>query len=214
MEDLAQRFARRAIERSTAEREASYVEEIRQLVEATYRLIAKTGSFDPPMRDILRAAGLSTQAFYRHFRTKDELMLVLLDDGRRRLLEYLAHRMGKSQTPEGKVRAWIEGVLAQAADPGAAQRTKPFVVDQDRLTDLFPAEQQASFDLLIGQLVDALRGLPGTPSRRDAEAIYHATFGSLRAHLINGSRPTAQEIDHLVRFCVGGAEAKKRTGRR
>src|SRR6266568_5963914 len=111
MEDLAEAFARRAIERSTAERQATYVEEIRTLVEAAYRVIEKTGNFDPPLRDILKVPGLSTQAFYKHFRSKDELLLVLLDDGRRRLIGYLRHRMEKAPTPEGRVRAWIEGVL-------------------------------------------------------------------------------------------------------
>ena len=35
------------------------------------------------MRDILREAKLSTPAFYRHFKSKDELFVMLLDDGRR-----------------------------------------------------------------------------------------------------------------------------------
>jgi len=208
--DLAETFARRSIERSTAERRATYVEKIRQLVEATYRVIEKTGSADPPLRDILKASGLSTQAFYKHFRSKDELLLVLLDDGRRQLLGYLRHRMDKASTPEGRVRAWIEGVLAQAGDPRAAKRTKPFVVNQDRLTDQFPAEQHASFDLLLELLIGALEGRP-QPARarrstqRDAEAIYYATFGALRAHLIKGTRPASEEVNHLVRFCMNGA---------
>lgn len=210
--DLAETFARRSIERSTAERRATYVEEIRQLVDATYRVIEKTGSFDPPLRDILKASGLSTQAFYKHFRSKDELLLVLLDDGRRQLLSYLQHRMDKSSTGEGRVRAWIEGVLAQAADPRAAKRTKPFVVNQDRLADQFPAEQQASFDLLLELLIEALGDRPQAArarrsTRRDAEAIYYAAFGALRAHLIRGSRPGSVEIDHLVQFCLNGARA-------
>jgi AcrR family transcriptional regulator len=210
VEDLAETFARRAIERSTAERQASYVEEIRVLVDATYRLIEKTGTFDPPLRDILKTSGLSTQAFYRHFRSKDELMLVLLDDGRRRLLGYLQHRMEKASTPAGRVRAWIEGVLAQAGDPKAAKRTRPFVANQDRLADQFPAEQQASVDLLLDLLSDALTHLPAVTRdaraiRRDAEAIYYATFGALRAHLMHGTRPGPVEVDHLVRFCLVGA---------
>ena len=219
MEDLAQAFARRAIERSTAEREAAYVEEIRLLVDATYRLIEKTGTFDPPLRDILKQSGLSTQAFYKHFRSKDELMLVLLDDGRRQLLGYLKHRMDKAPAPAGRVRAWIEGVLAQAADPKAAKRTKPFVANQDRLADLFSDEQQASVDLLLDLLVDALADLHGTARdrrlvRRDAEAIYYATFGALRAHLIHGTRPGSVEIDHLVEFCLAGAgKARSRAKR-
>jgi AcrR family transcriptional regulator len=214
VEDLAETFARRAIERSTAERQASYVEEIRLLVDATFRLIAKTGSFDPPLRDILKESGLSTQAFYKHFRSKDELLLVLLDDGRRQLLNYLQHRMAKATTPAGRVRAWIEGVLAQAADERAAKRTKPFVANQDRLADLFPVEQQASVDLLVDLLVDALGKMPAAGhdrrlTRRDAEAIYYATFGALRAHLIKGTRPALEEVDHLVRFCMSGASGKR-----
>jgi AcrR family transcriptional regulator len=215
VEDLAETFARRAIERSTAERQTSYVEEIRLLVDATFRLIEKTGSFDPPLRDILKASGLSTQAFYKHFRSKDELLLVLLDDGRRQLLSYLQHRMDKATTPPERVRAWIEGVLAQAANERAAKRTKPFVANQDRLADQFPVEQQASVDLLVDLLVDPLTKLPGAVhdrrlTRRDAEAIYYATFGALRAHLTHGTRPGQVEIDHVVQFCLNGAGKAKR----
>jgi AcrR family transcriptional regulator len=212
LEDLAEAFARRAIERSTAERQAGYVEEIRLLVDATYRLIEKTGEFDPPLRDILKASGLSTQAFYKHFRTKDELMLVLLDDGRRQLVGYLQHRMGKASAPAAKVRAWIEGVLAQASDPKAAKRTKPFVASQDRLADQFPEEQRASVDRLLELLVEPLRELGGEPkrARRDAEAMYHVAFGALRAHLMRGDRPTESEMDHLVQFCLNGAGGKRR----
>jgi AcrR family transcriptional regulator len=215
VEDLAETFARRAIERSTAERQASYVEEIRLLVDATFRLIEKTGSFDPPLRDILKASGLSTQAFYKHFRSKDELLLVLLDDGRRQLLSYLQHRMDKATTPAGRVRAWIEGVLAQAADETAAKRTKPFVANQDRLADQFPVDQQASVDLLVDLLIDALMKMPSAARdrrllRRDAEAIYYATFGALRAHLTHGTRPGRVETDHLVQFCLNAVGKLKR----
>jgi len=40
------------------------------------------------------------------------------------------------------VYAWIEGVLAQASRPDAAARTRPFVANQDRLSDAFPEEQR------------------------------------------------------------------------
>src|SRR5438093_773061 len=120
VETLSETIASRSIERSVEERRATYVEEIRTIVEAAYRVIERTGEFDPKLRDILREAGTSNQAFYKHFRSKDELLLLLLDDGRRKLLGYLAHRMDKATTPAGRVRAWIEGVLAQAVDAKAA----------------------------------------------------------------------------------------------
>lgn len=210
--ELTDAVARRSLERSMALRHESYVQEVQRIVDATYRVVARTGSFDPRLRDILRESGLSTQAFYKHFRSKDELMLVLLDDGRRRLVGYLAHRMEKAAGAEDAVRAWIEGVLAQAGDPDVAARTRPFLAHQDRLAELFPEEQQQSVDLLVGLLADVIEGLPGGRSRpaarRDALAVYQATIGTLHTHVGHGTRPTPAETDHLVQFCLKGMGAR------
>src|SRR5439155_2084205 len=124
---LTETLARRAVERSVAERQAEYAQEMQRIVDATYGLIERTGSVDPPLRDVLRETGLSTQAFYRYFQSKDELLLLLLDDGRRRLLGYLEHRVQGAATPEAGLRAWVEGVLAQASQPRAAARTRPLL---------------------------------------------------------------------------------------
>jgi AcrR family transcriptional regulator len=207
MANLSDALARRAAERSLATREASYAAEMRRVIEATYRVIERTGSFDPTLREILRESGLSTQAFYRYFKSKDELLLVLLDDGRRQLVGYLEHRMDRAGTPQDKIRAWIEGVLAQAVDPGAASRTRPFLVNQDRFTEAFPDEQQASVDLLLGLLAAALAELPRDEGRppevgRDAEAIYQLAFGTLHSHLTRRTQPGRDEIDHLVGFAL------------
>lgn len=211
---LSEQFASRAIERTVAERRAEYVGEIQRIVDATYRVIERTGDVDPSLRDVLKECTLSTQGFYRYFQSKDELLLLLLDDGRRRLLGYLEHRMGAADTPEGRVRAWVEGVLAQASRPDAASRTRPFLVNQDRLAEAFPEEQQRSIDALLDLLADAVAGLrPGRrrdTARRDAEAIYHLAFGALHAALRRGAAPTATETEHLVRFCLQGTRGGNR----
>jgi len=201
MTSLTETLARRAVERTVAERHTTYVDEMRRVVDATYRLIERTGSVDPPMREILRETGLSTQAFYRYFQSKDELMLLVLDDGRRQLLGYLEHRMARATSPEQKVRQWIEGVLAQAVDATAAARTRPFVANQDRLAEAFPEDHQASVDALVRQLA-AVVG-----DDRAAESIYLLTMGALHRHLTHGTRPTVAEIDALVRFSLGGTRA-------
>lgn len=211
MPNLTETMARRAVERTVADRQQSYVGEIQRIVGATYDLIERTGDVDPSLRDVLREAGLSTQAFYRYFTSKDELLLLILDDGRRRLLGYLEHQVGRASTPEDRLRAWVAGVLAQAAQPEAAARTRPFVAHQDRLVERFPVEQQASVDLLIdqlGALLDDVRGgeceIDRGTSRRDAEAAYRLVFATLQAHLVRRTRPTEDEAAHLVQFIVRG----------
>jgi AcrR family transcriptional regulator len=208
--ELTVAVARRTVERSFAQRTDAYVQEVQRILDAAYVVIARTGSFDPKLRDILRESGLSTQGFYKHFRSKDELMLVLLDDGRRRLVGYLSHGMEKKRSPADKIGAWIEGVLNQAADPDVAARTRPFLAHQDRLAEQFPEEQKRSVDLLIDLLADPIAEIAGrsrTPARRDANAIYQLAFGTLHWHLSHRTTPSAPEVDHVVKFSLKGIGA-------
>jgi AcrR family transcriptional regulator len=210
MANMTEALAKRAVDRTAAERQSEYAREVRRIVEATYDHIERSGNLDPSLRDILRSCGLSTQGFYRYFRSKDELLLVLLDDGRRRLVDYLVERMDVADSPTAQVRDWIDGVLAQASHARSAARTRPFAANEERLAERFPDEQRASVGLLVGLLVGPLRDATDPPrpeaeAREDAEAIYQLVFGVLRGHLILRTRPTPSEVAHVVRFCLRGA---------
>ncbi|MFF7247145.1 TetR/AcrR family transcriptional regulator [Embleya sp. NPDC008237] len=193
-----------AVRRPLEARWAAYEEEVRRLVDATYRVVERTGSLDPTMRDIMRESGLSNQAFYRHFRSKDELLVALLDDGRRRMAAYLDRRISAAPDTAGKVAAWIEGVLAQAGDPVAAARTRPFVAHQDRLADLFPAEQRDSVEAMVRPLREALAAAPTRDPAADALAVYRLTLATLHDHLRTGTAVTPDTTDHTVRFALAG----------
>lgn len=193
-----------AVRRPLEARWAVYEQEVRRLIDATYRVVERTGSLDPTMRDIMRESGLSNQAFYRHFRSKDELLVAMLDDGRRRMAAYLDHRMSSAPDAAGKVAAWIEGVLAQAGDPIAAARTRPFVAHQDRLADLFPTEQRDSIEAMLRPLREALAGAPTPNPPADALAIYRLTLATLHDHLRTGTAVAPEDRAHTVRFALAG----------
>ena len=203
-------LADRAVERTVAGRRAKYGAEMRRIVDTTFALIERTGSLDPSMREILREADLSTQAFYRYFSSKDGLMLALLDEGRRRLVDTLRRRMARGSTAEEQLRAWIEGVLAQAMNPDAAGRTRPWVLSEQRLAELFPQEQGASVERLVGLLrepIEQLQGRGADPDRSSAAAtmVYRLVFATLRSHLAVRTKPDAKESEALVAFCLLGA---------
>jgi AcrR family transcriptional regulator len=198
-----------AVQRALASRRVSYTEDVNRILAGTYRAIKRTGSLDPTLRDILEETGISTQAFYRHFRTKDELFLVLMDDGRRLLAGYLEHQMAKETSTTGEISAWIAGVLAQARDPDAADRTRPFMANLDRIAEQYPDEQQRSVDVLLDLLVDAItrsRNLrePTVEERFDAQAIYHLAIEAMHEHIRYRTAPTEVEIDRMVAFCLAG----------
>ncbi|MGH9028053.1 MAG: hypothetical protein ACRDV4_00320 [Acidimicrobiales bacterium] len=92
-----------------------------------------------------------------------------------------------------KVRARVEGVMAQGADPEAAARTRPFFTDEDRLAEAFPAEHRESIESLTALLVEPLsqvsaarRSLRPAESKAqlDAEVVRSLTFATLHDHLL------------------------------
>jgi AcrR family transcriptional regulator len=154
-------------------------------------------TIDPRVSDIVRTAGLSNQAFYRHFRGKDELLVALLDDGRQRLLGTLERRMARADGTPAKVRAWVEAVLDQARDPEAAAATRPFAVNGDRLAVKFPDETHRSRD----RLVDPLRALVDGGA---ALAVYHVAMGTVHDALVMRQVPSREEVDRIVEFALRG----------
>jgi AcrR family transcriptional regulator len=201
---VAEQVASRAV---AARLEAS-AEEVRRLIDAALVVMRRTGSLDPRVGDIVRTSGLSNQAFYRHFRGKDELLLAVLDDGQRRLVGYLEARMARVPPGAPRVRAWIEGVLEQARNGEAAENTRPFAVNGARLADQFPEQSAHSRELVVAPLRDAVADLGGDP-QRDADAIYQLAFGCMNDALARRERPTRADVDHVVAFALAGIMSKE-----
>lgn len=200
-------IAEQLVDRALADRHDAYASEVQQLIDAAFAVIAATGHLDPPVRAILAEAGLSNPTFYRHFRSKDELLLVMLDEGRRRLVDYLAHRVDtvsgttRSASDE-RVAEWVRGVLAQARDTDAAQRTRPFVVEVERLHARFPEQQAASEQQIVAHLAEVL-GARGAW----AETVYALVFAELARHLRADRQPSDGDVDAVVRFVLSGIGA-------
>lgn len=192
--------AERVAQRALAERTAVYAEEVRLLLDAGLQVIRECGtSSRPRVQDIVSAAGLSNDAFYRHFRSKDALITALIEDGADVLLGYLKHQMAKRPTPEGRIRCWVEGVMSQADDDVAA--TTVAVLWNAGSVGNGPASGRhyASGPLAL-LLRDPLEELGSENPQQDATLIAHAMLGTLSDHLWRRTRPTPAELDHLVAF--------------
>ena len=204
--------AARSVDRALASRYSSYLEEVRQLIQAGVRLMRRTGRFDPRVSEILCEAGLSNQTFYRHFRSKDEFLLAVLDDGVRELVGYLRHRMQGADSARERIRNWIQGVLAQALNREAAAATRPFVIPQAHLGERFPNEVASSVRQLTTLLHDAIAEgvtageLPGADPERDARAIYDLALGWLQRALLEADAPSLEDADHVLAFAMRGLQ--------
>jgi AcrR family transcriptional regulator len=206
-----------AIDRSLEGRREAARQEIERLVSAAFRVIERTGHLEPKVSEILAEAGLSNQAFYRHFAGKHALLVALLDEGIRGLADYLAARMAEAPDPITAIRAWIRGMAAQALDPSGARASRPFALARGRLAEAFPSEIAESEHRVTAPLRDALeqarasQTLPAVVPEADAESLYHLMMGWVEARLIEGRIPDAHEVERLESFALAGLQGVSTT---
>ncbi|MFC3962328.1 TetR/AcrR family transcriptional regulator [Nocardia jiangsuensis] len=194
--------ARRIAQRALARRGADYADEVRRLLDAALVVMAAGGTTGKPrVADIVAAAGLSNEAFYRHFPSKDALVAALLEDGAERLARYTEHRMAGEREPRARVRRWVGAVLAQAeaesaaatlavlwnaAGPGIALEPGPGVVGE----------------ALAGLLHADLAELGSATPDLDAVLIAHATIGTLTDLLRRRELPDLGLVDRITAFAL------------
>lgn len=187
-----------------APREAAYADEVRRLLDAGLAVMRRCGTAKRPrVADIVAEAGLSNDAFYRHFPSKDALVAAILDDGAERLRSYVGHQMAKEADPPGRVRRWVEGVLSQA-DPAIAADTLAVLWNGGGSAEGVAGRNPAS-PLLAGLLEEPFAALGSAEPGLDALLVAHAVLGRLADLLSAGTPPTPADLDAITRFCLAAA---------
>jgi AcrR family transcriptional regulator len=192
--DLSSDLASRIAQRTLAPRGAEYADEVRRLLDAGLEVIGRCGvSARPRVADIVAAAGLSNDAFYRHFPSKDALVAAILEDGAERLAGYLEHQMAKEPEPEGQVRRWVAGVLAQA-DPDIAATTLAVLWNGGSVGDGPASGRHFASSPLAVLLHEPFAALGSKDPPLHASLAAHATLGQLSDHLWQGTHPSKAEV--------------------
>jgi AcrR family transcriptional regulator len=195
-------------DRALAERREAYAAEVRRLIDAALVVMRRSGALDPAVRDVVREAGLSNQAFYRHFPSKDALLLAVLTDGRQRLVSYVEHRVATVDDPREQVRRWIEALMEQARRPLAAEATRPFACNGPRLNDRFREEAIAGREDLVRTLRPSVVAAGGDV--RDADFVHDLTMARMNDALVHRRVPDHEEVAHLVAFCLAAIDNPER----
>jgi AcrR family transcriptional regulator len=92
--------------RPRAERERTAI------IRAAHRLIGHSASGTTPIEDILRAAGVNRRTFYRHFPSKDALVLAMQHEAGELVREALRAATVRAADGRAAVLAWIEEFLS------------------------------------------------------------------------------------------------------
>ena len=194
--------AGRIVRRTLAKRESDYADEVRRLHDAALDLMRRFGTTSRPrVADIVAAAGLSNDVFYRHFKSKDDLVTAILEDGGERLRSYLAHQLAKEPTPEGQVRRWVRGVLAQAHGDSAAT-TLAVLWNGSTAGGGLAAGRHFASAPVASLLHGPFAALGSDSPELDAALAAHATFGMLSDCLWQQSEPGRAEVERVADFCL------------
>jgi len=198
--DLPSRIAQRTL----AKREADYASEVRRLLDAALKVMRQNGTRSRArVADIVAAAGLSNDAFYRHFKSKDALVAALLDDGAERLARYVEHQMDKESDPGKKVRRWVEGILSQT-EPEIAETTLAVLWNGGSVGGSVGDRHSATVPL--GALLRApFQELGSRAPALDASLAAHAVVGTMSDYLWRRMTPAPAEVDRITEFCLNAA---------
>ncbi|MGH3533048.1 MAG: TetR/AcrR family transcriptional regulator, partial [Mycobacterium sp.] len=119
------------------------------------------------------------------------------------------HQMAKEPAPAGKVQRWIEGGLAQVADPHLISMSRA-AAGQISGTANWRAADNEIMRPLRDLLTEPVAALGSTDIRRDADAVFYCTAAAMRRYLDSADRPGPDDIEHLVRFCLRGLGVTRR----
>ena len=217
-EEADRPLAIRSVERTLARRYSTYVNEVQRLIEAARAVMEREQTLNPRVSDIVAEAGLSNQAFYRHFRGKSELMLAILDDGSRQMAAYVESRMAPETSGVAKVRAWIDGSLVQTVVERTASISRGVILNTLELRAEFLEESDRTADLVRRPLIEAIRlareqgEIDADEPEAAAEMVFRLTMSLMELWLLRRQAPTRAELDRLEEFVLKGLGAHE-TGR-
>ncbi|MDX6741117.1 TetR/AcrR family transcriptional regulator [Actinocorallia sp. A-T 12471] len=195
--------AERAVRRRLAGLEEAAAADVRALMDAGLALMVERGDGrGPRVADIVAAAGLSNDAFYRYFSGKDALVEAIVDRGAQTLAAYVARRVAAAPDPASAIRAGVVAVLKQVRDADLARQTRAVLGNSLTMAAGSAHVSVRLVDELAAVFAPHVAALGGPESA--ARTIASSVMGALQYHLFKADAPDQSETDALITFLLKG----------
>jgi AcrR family transcriptional regulator len=170
------------------------------ILDAARAVFREMGFETATVRDIIRRTGLSVGAFYNYYRSKEEVVAALSDDGARRFRPILHAEYLKAKDFEsylrGAVRAYFEFVAAENAAWGEAKvahESAPVIRDTPEILAVHEEVRTAFAEVME-------RGLA---PRVDLDYLATASIAVVRAVGDRMVERQPMDVEGATEFCVG-----------
>jgi AcrR family transcriptional regulator len=189
----------RALDRSLAGARTRSVERLSQFVAAARGLAVETGSSAFTVQQVVTRSGQSLKSFYRHFESKDDLILALLEEDIAVGALFLRELIELHDEPSERIEAWVTGLFELMA-AGEHGYVAVLVREHQRLSEARPDEMDRAvapfIDLLASQLrlgTEAGVVRAGDPSR-DARMMFRLVLGGIHELVLERDQRTPAEV--------------------
>ncbi|MCA1224400.1 TetR/AcrR family transcriptional regulator [Streptomyces sp. 8L] len=189
-----------------------------RIVDAAYRALAATDGSSASVGDILAEAGLSTRAFYRHFGSKDDLLIAMFRRDAATLTAEIRAATAAATSPTDALRRFVRGTLRLTSDPRRrhvlvilseeAVRAKGYAAERARL--------DAASEALIAAIIKRGRASGDFPGAGDIAADA-GSIGALLRHAVDeqrarpspgGARAAADRVVGFALRALGGTATR------
>lgn len=160
------------------------------LLKAAFQLLGKVGLDGLTLREIARRAGVSHNAPYRHFQSKEDLVAALATDSLRQLTEAVRAAVEDEPKLEARLRAAASAYLRYALkNPARFQLTFHAAFDRESYPDYVAAYTDSL------KLLDHLIQVHG-PSRFDSDTASELIWSSIHGIAELGLAKRLRNGDH------------------
>jgi AcrR family transcriptional regulator len=162
----------------TADADSRAARERAAIIRAAHRLMGAGTGGTTPIEDILRGAGVNRRTFYRHFSSKDALVLAMQHEAGELVRESLWSATDRAADGHAAVVAWIEEFLSIGWDTRRLREGRTFLAPEVGLVAGVAAAMEDIHARHRSVLEAALRRaradqtLPAVTPERDAFAIH------------------------------------------
>jgi TetR/AcrR family transcriptional regulator len=180
-----------------------------QLIRAGQALVLE-GEGQFTVRQLAERAGVALQTFYRHFGSKDELLLAVLEENVEDGVEEMEAIAARESDPVEQLRVVIQLPILMSTQPESYRRLRFHARERLRLSELDPAESELAFAPYRRIVEEHLRRVDragarvrvATDRERDADLVMRVVVGYAHAIGIGALEWSAEECAQEVwDFC-------------
>lgn len=184
------------------------------LLEAARDLIAEHGSPQFTVRQVLERSGLAAKTFYRHFGSKDDLLLAVMEEDLNKGALILASMVDEHTDPRSRLRAYVTGLVGFLSVDVARPYMSVMAHEQLRLAGRDPEAVRRVTSPLIDLLERELEAAAAAGVVRpesiplDTLTVFHLVVSQIQALLLGQIGGDAVELGEYTWAFVESALAR------